>query len=407
MLSNTHATTDATSTVAAPSAGSTRATGLLVETALVVAVFLGSYIVLFDVAIDIRMVADHQFHLELARQFAATGSGLPPHPLFHALSAVLSWLGPAVETSAMLLLSLSVAVSALVIHRLILGALDAAPSRRELWTAAGLTLLSLLAQPIFIPSFNEIFVGQSSPNVWHNPTNMVLKPLTLVGAVHLERLVFGRPTQKSFAIVLATVLLGILAKPAFAMVLIPVTGALAVYLFLPARHRPALDRIPIRADARVFLAAITLIAGAAIAAQASFIIGERGMQISPLTVWREYSPSVTLSILLVTAFPICVTLLERGRRLQGLVLPWAFTILGIAIFAIFADSDDALLHGNFGWSYQVALAVLYPFAMRSFWRIWRETGKSDGLLITSAVLVAHIWSGLYYLHQLMVLHYYN
>jgi hypothetical protein len=400
--SNSDATTE---TESAP-----RATRLLVEVALVAAVFLGSYIVLFDVAIDIRMVADHRFHLEIARRFAATGTGLPAHPLFHALSAAGSRLsGIPVDSSAMLLLSLSIAFSALLIHRLILGAAAPAASTRDLWAAAGLTLLTLLAQPIFIPSFNELLVGQSSPNIWHNPTNMVLKPLALVSAICLERVVFGQPTRRDYAAILAAVLIGILAKPAFAMVLIPVTGALAAYLFLPARYRFGSGREPMRATSRLFLAGLTVVSIAAIAAQARLILDERGMQISVLTVWREYSPSVPLSILLVTAFPICVTVIEvaRGRPLRGLGLAWAFTIAGIAIFAIFADSGDALLHGNFGWSYQIALAVLYPFVMRSYFALWREGGHSEGLLIASAALAAHISSGLYYLNQLMALHYYN
>jgi hypothetical protein len=281
--------------------------------------------------------------------------------------------------------------------------------RRDILLRMTLTISALVASAIFLPFFNRIYSGQSSPNIWHNPTNALLKPLALISAIYLERICYTRAGPWACVILIATIVAGALAKPAFALVLLPVLISVIIATSLPPRWRFFSENYFTLDDrARKILLTFILLSIVLLAIQGIYIFSVwRGSHIvvAPFAVWSRTSPFIPLSILLAVAFPTAVTLLDRSRsvRLEGLALAWAF--LGVALFIrlVFAETGEAMMHGNFGWPYQIALSVLFAFSMRSYYHQAVSAEKGVGFWIASVFLVGHVASGLYYLYQILIL----
>ncbi|MEE1051580.1 MAG: hypothetical protein UIB39_05730, partial [Lachnospiraceae bacterium] len=93
--------------------------------------------------------------------------------------------------------------------------------------AAFLCILLGIAAAIYVPWFNKLpYLGQGSPNVWHNPTNNMVRPIGLLvfglTAIELARLKEDRfRSSARAAIVIPSALLLVLstlAKPSFVQI---------------------------------------------------------------------------------------------------------------------------------------------------------------------------------------------
>ena len=96
--------------------------------------------------------------------------------------------------------------------------------------AAFLCVLLGIAAAIYVPWFNKLpYLGQGSPNVWHNPTNNMVRPIGLLvfglTAIELARLKEDRfRSSARAAIVIPSALLLVLstlAKPSFVQIYYP------------------------------------------------------------------------------------------------------------------------------------------------------------------------------------------
>jgi hypothetical protein len=177
---------------------------------------------------------------------------------------------------------------------------------------------------------------------------------------------------------------------------------------VPAEH------LPVSNATRNFLLVLTGAAAAVLLAQSFYIfLSERsttGLVLRPLAVWSRHTTNIPLSILLGIAFPLGVTLLElrRGVAVRGLALAWAFVIAGAAVYALFAERGRVLTYGNFAWGYQIALSILFAFAVRAYLWHWRHAQRTSwSFLAVTALLAGHVYSGFYYLYQILVLNRYH
>jgi hypothetical protein len=201
-----------------------------------------------------------------------------------------------------------------------------------------------------------------------------------------------------------------LAKPAFALILLPVLIFIIIATSLPPQWRFfSEDYFAVDGRARKILLTFSLLSIVLVAIQGLYIFAVRRPEthivLAPFAVWSRTSPFIPLSILLAVAFPAAVTLLDWSKRirLEGLALAWAFFGVSIFIRSVFAETGDAMMHGNFAWPYQIALSVLFAFSVRSYYHQAVSADKGVGFWVTSGFLVGHVVSGLYYLYQILIL----
>ena len=103
-----------------------------------------------------------------------------------------------------------------------------------------------IVSPVFVPWFNKnLILGQSSPNLWHNPTHLMVRavgfPILVWVATILDgigcREGGGRVTIRSLFAISGCLVLSALAKPSFLQIFMP--AAFLIMLYKLCRYRGA------------------------------------------------------------------------------------------------------------------------------------------------------------------------
>ena len=361
-----------------------------------------------------RYASDLPLHLFLAeRYFEGTGGGT--HPGFHLLLYVVSRVTSlSLEHSAALILALATVATAAIIHRLLTRNQEPGADH----TALTMTLVLLAVSAIYVPFFNPtLYVGQGSPNTWHNPTMTVMKPLAFLAFLFLLN-ALRRPTVRASLwpslAAGAALAASAVVKPSFALVFIP-----AAILLTAIERRPnLLGRVLLVILPCTVLLAVQYAVGYSPNGTPETIAGTAGADLQLyandrivfdfLGVWRSKTPCVPVSLFLGIAFPLSV-LVFRFRhvvRNRPLALSWLMTLIGLLLYSLLAE-QTRISHGNFGWSYLSAMSFLFVFSAIEYRRWLQPAGRrprleSVGIGLTSVLLSLHFVSGVYYLLKLLL-----
>lgn len=331
---------------------------------------------------------DHPRHVTAALAIPSGGE-IPPHPLFHFCLLVLSFGNNPAAAPGMAAVLLALALGA----RAYLSALwltsRGAPGLREV-TLTCLALALVMPLPPWW-KFPSVYLGQVSPNVWHNPTTVVAMPfalgLSLLGLRALED-----PRLSVMGGVGGLMVLSILAKPNFVLAFAP-CFALAALVALARAARGgrlsvfgALVRVAVAFGPPAGVLGyqfVTAFGGDSTAASR--------VAFEPFTAWALHSPNIPASILLGVAFPVVVAALfpRQAVRDPGVLLAWAVLAVAVAQFALVAETGERSPYGNFGWGPVLASHVLFVACCALVLR------QPDGTLRDIALLVLglHVASG--------------
>ena len=283
--------------------------------------------------------------------------------------------------------------------------------------AAFLCILLGIAAAIYVPWFNELpYLGQGSPNVWHNPTNNMVRPIGLLvfglTAIELARLKEDRfRSSARAAIVIPSALLLVLstlAKPSFVQIYYP---ALFLIMLIWLFYSKGAN---LKHCLQFFLMCLPSLAVMILQYIRAFYSSNKdagGVSIAPFRAAGFYTDNVGISLLLVTAFPLfmlLVSLLKREFRVcDGFAL--LIFLSGLAERMLLVEEGSREYHGNFSWGYMLALYYLWFCAIRQYLALWACGRKKSGLdiflqVLASVLLALHVLSGIYYLYYILILH---
>lgn len=231
--------------------------------------------------------------------------------------------------------------------------------------ALGLVIMS----PITLWTENKYLLGYFNPVVYHNPTLNALRPF-LVPLTLLSLLVFERMSARDLsrqALIVgasaAIMVLSTLAKPSYAIALLPGLCLVAGYRYLRKRS--------VDSALLVFgfcLPGVIVLGGLYLAAFTGVNEG-RGIALGFLTVLAEYVPvwRIPIQLILSIAFPALVYLLflSEARQHIFLNLSWVVFAVAAAIALFVIDRGWIWRTGDFLWTGYAAVFVLM-FASASF-----------------------------------------
>jgi hypothetical protein len=330
--------------------------------------------------------SDFMQHAAFARSLCQ-GSGMPPHFLFElvvcGIAAPLGG-GRAFELAAVAVAALAVVAKVVLTYRRIREA-------GAVGTASLAALGLLFAMPIFNWwKFPEVYLGQISPNVWHNPTAIAVLPLAmLLFSAASKMTIDDRPRRLAGAGALA--LLNGLTKPNYLLALLP--SWLALLVERAARSRQA-GQTGWRQPAIVV--AVVLAPAAGLLAWQGWRLGAGGGggEIAPLAVWRLYSPNIPASILLSLVFPLGVLALhwKIARRQAPLVLAWSVLLVAVLQMALLAERGPRWPHANFFWGAYAANYLLFVESAV----LLAGAPRSTRTALAWGLLAAHAIAGLVY-----------
>lgn len=325
-------------------------------------------------------------HIESLKKFF-NGDLYIPHPLWHISVKIISaCTSLSIENSAIIFSSLILIFWVFLIYLLVKKSLSSYyPSMENLYMI--ITVMIIVIGPLTLP-FNIIFLGQGSPNIWHNITLWTVKPFGLLTIIlTIKALASNKLKYYIYAILFAIV--SLFAKPNFILVFIP--SLLVLIITKKIFSKSSLLFLGI-----LILLIISLLYYQMIntfTTDSSIILDFTG-------VWSLYTKNIALSILLALAFPISFTLMyPKSLQVDTIYLAWLQIFFGIILFMFFAETGVRYTHGNFGWSYMIALSFIYLFTIIEFIRVFKTLSQWKKVLLLT-LLIYQSFVGLYYLYKI-------
>ena len=347
---------------------------------------------------------DYPMHAMFTQAFVERGSigflGIEstvklPQFLFHLLTLAGTRIaGLSYQEAALYVGVMASAAQALIVFALIRAALPAPFTRKKAALAVGLTLVTLLAGPLSLPTLNDkaLYFGYIHPTPYHNPTYTLLKPLALLLFLYALRCVDPDhpPTRSTYAGAIVVTVLAGLAKPSYTICLLP---GLAVFSAL----RLVLRR---RVHWGLLIGGLVIPAAIVLYGQSVFTFGDNsGMEYHPFYFFElQHITGLPLRFMLSILFPALVFVLYIRRAIQDrpLVLAWIVNGFGLAAVYLFA-TENYPAAGNLLWSGFITLFIVYVASV--LFLVRQYTGEDRlrldwRLLLVSLVLGLHFISGL-------------
>jgi len=233
---------------------------------------------------------------------------------------------------------------------------------RESLVYAIIALVMLLVSPVTLLTPDNLYFGYIPITVYHNPTVTLLRPFALMLFVAALAIIESRTRQgKILRVVVGTVLsiLATLAKPNFTVALLPPLLLVAAYQAVKRNWQTS----------AALLLGFMLPGAIILYAQMAFFAGGEGLAIAPFAVFNAWLdifypgnplgllPRLILSIL----FPAYICVAYRGKAFHNTSLNLAWATFGFgAVYTYFlAEAGARLTDGNWTWSGQITLFVLF------------------------------------------------
>jgi hypothetical protein len=314
--------------------------------------------------------SDYPAHISIAYQLFMTHQFTVPHFLYHIATIAVFKLVPGISftdagywTAYLFYFLLGVILYALVRYTL---------REANRWLVAlisGFVAIALIVvAPINLLTLEQhnLYLGYVAINVYHNPTMVLLKPLGLLLFVAAGMIFEPKLKSNSRNLIYASALLAIIstmAKPNFALCLLPALGLMCAYKLVRKQT--------VNWQLLIWGFAVPLFF--ILAAQYVFTFtqgdgeGSAGVGFDPFMVMTKLCslfgkpvlllPKFLLSIL----FPLVVLLLyfKAALRNNKMVLAWLIFLFGAFVTYFLYEKGLRALHGNFTWSGQITLFVLF------------------------------------------------
>ena len=349
-----------------------------------------------------KAMADFSMHMLWAEQIK-NGVAVPTYVVAHAGWQVLLLLfnafGLQFKWANLISLLLCEAITVVILLRWFWPS----PNVIQPFWKTGIILLGIsVAAPIsiFWPLDHQFYLGYIGIVTYHNPTIIFLRPFAILQFVFSMRYFESRPISKLEILGMAIIsMLATFAKPSFAICLIPALGILALYKIFQKKQ---VDLSALLIGFAVPTALVLVI---------QFLITYRaddsgGILFAPFAVMGYYSNLLLPKFLLSIVFPLLVTIVYRKQAWQDvrMILTWLIFIFGCVYTYFLAEGGSRFYDGNFTWSGEIALYVLFAVSTLFFLDMEKSTGKPDSFL--RFIWLCHVGVGIIYFCYFIAVHVY-
>ncbi len=300
---------------------------------------------------------DFADHIAFAELLAA-GREIPPHILAHSL---LQWLilmvsrvlGVSVQWAALGVMMGANLLSTLLVFGLVRTGSRQAPARLAAAAAAAMLFVSPIAFYLWQDGF--YYLGYVGVVTFHNPTIILLRPLALVNFILLPQVLGeGRAPAWVFWAAAITSLLATFIKPNYAICALPVLGLAAGAALLRGKS----VRWGLIAGGFI-IPTVGMLAWQFLTTYGS---ESDGILFAPLAVMHSYTTlGLPLRFLGSIWFPLLTCALFWRAAREDVLTRWGWAIFALGAFFTYfmAEGGERFQHGNFGWSGEIGLYLLF------------------------------------------------
>lgn len=258
-------------------------------------------------------------------------------------------------------------------------------------------LTLVLLAPLFIPFVSKDFIlGMGSPNLWHNPTYIMIQPFTLYVTYNfmheLEKKVIGR----KFYVLSFLLLISCFFKPSYAEVFLPSIVLYGVFITFKNRELTKLKKIFLFIVPTVIFLLLQFL----------MLYSNGHIIFSFLGVIRHHTSDPLLCLLRTIAFPLMTALLLRKEMSKCLQFCWVMLVFSLLQFAFLAQSGAQFTAGNFAWGFCLALMLVFIFSAIDLLKWMQSNNFADSKfkkVILMSILILFLWhllSGITYTHMI-------
>jgi hypothetical protein len=298
--------------------------------------------------------------------------------------------GLSFETASVIAALFCEVITALVLLQWFLPILveqDSAPLKKVM-----IVLGLMIAGPISVFWFldGRMYLGYIGITSYHNPSIILLKPLAILQFIYAYSIFTNRKfhwwqTGTAFAVSLITTFV----KPSFAICILPALGIMTLYYL--AQKKPVdfggllVGLLVPMVGVLVWQFIITYISHEA-----------PGIVFLPFGVMKMYSKYILLKLVASILFPLSVTILYFKRALLDIrmVLSWLVFLFGAFFTYFFAETGRRFYDGNFGWSGEIALVLLFITSTLFYLEISQVRRYGDIML--KIIWTSHVVFGVAY-----------
>lgn len=315
------------------------------------------------------------------------------YPLVYVSAGASAADTHSLRVASVVLLSLAVLATSLLSYRFAWLVTRSAP--RSFVVAA----LLLLVMPLIDPwRPRSIYLGQVSPTVWHNSTNIFVLPLAILAfTTALELLRHPTRSRAVLFSVVTTVML--LAKPNFALALLPVMGIVLVVTLW--RRNIRLSESVVLTLLAFVLPGLTLLGQYVVVfSSTSTGVARDGLAIAPFAVWSLYSPNIAWSLILSIAGPAVATVALRTRSpwADSRWLAWSVFAVAVGQMALLAETNagEVMGSGNWFWGAYTAAFMVFMVTAAELAGTRHEGWRKVVAVVAAVLFVGHAVSGAVY-----------
>jgi hypothetical protein len=275
------------------------------------------------------------------------------------------------------------------------------------WFRAGVAVTLTFVAPAMILALQDgsYYYGYIGLANYHNPTIHLLKPFALLSFMYASRAISGQRSKwGGIAIAAVLMILAAWIKPNYTLAILP---ALVLAIGIRLWQRKSLDW-------KMMLFGFYLPGSVSLAMQwfITYFYGDpsEGIIFAPFQVEGAYSHHLAIKFFLSALFPLTILIVARRSLLKdsNLLVGWTGFFVGVAQFYLLAEGGERMLHGNFRWSGQIMLFLLFVVAAR--W-LMREKILSKDLNLSTRIIcygtyLAQLAGGVaYYIYVMTSIHY--
>ena len=339
--------------------------------------------------------SDYQTHLQVAIDlFRKHDSHISAYPLYHFAVKVIAHFLTKDYYSANILVLSAFSVLSILAYNLLLNEMihpDCISKRIAIYLCS----VALVFFGTISSTFTEgrYYARQGSPNPWHNPTIIAVRPIAILSLFFLYRIVDNRVrynhTEYKDVISLGiAMMLSVYFKPSWGIVIIPAVGLYILHLVLMDLRGNLLYG--------VYLVLGFIPAGIAMICQVSFNKGMSSLAASSFGVaFGGWSGLSALGIVgaSISTFPVCIMVficLKRKCEKHYMLLLGYVLLVGWMEMFFLTDGH----YGDFSWGYDLAIGACTAMALGlTIKEMWLKTE----MLWILSIFLQQVVSGGYYL----------
>jgi hypothetical protein len=221
----------------------------------------------------------------------------------------------------------------------------------------GVVLGLMIASPIsvFWLLDGRMYLGYIGITSYHNPTILLLKPFAILQFIYAYRLFTNRKFSLwEIGVASVVSLITTFVKPSFAICILPALGIMILYHFAQKK--------PVDVRGLLFGLLVPMLGMLVWQFVITYIADESaGIAFIPFGVMKMYSKYLLPKLVASILFPLFVSIfyIKRAWLDIRMTLSWLIFLFGVFFTYFFAETGNRFYDGNFGWSGEIALVILF------------------------------------------------